>query len=63
MTKRRTDIGTDRLFSGNIILDETVQLEALDRKVPINVNQLSRGNYFLKIISKKKQETIRFIKQ
>jgi hypothetical protein len=47
----------------NLLFEDSIQLEANDRKIPINMSSLANGNYFLKIISDQKEETIKFIKK
>ena len=47
----------------NLLFEDSIQLEANDRKIPINMSSLANGNYFLKILSDQKEETIKFIKK
>lgn len=47
----------------NLLFEDSIQLEANDRKIPINMSLLANGNYFLKIISDQKEETIKFMKK
>jgi len=47
----------------NLIVEEFIQLDIYNRKIQINMTYLALGNYFLKIISDEKEETIKFIKR
>ncbi len=50
-------------IQGNALKGDSVILDSLERRVAIDMSDLSSGNYFIKIYNGENEETIKFIKR